>query len=100
MKTWIKVLVYNKYQRLLELIMKVLSVARISYFLDFILNEINYIYAFYSIKYIIVFSKLYLTLEFWRAKWIHLLEILEWSNQQIILFEIWPPIYLNILDGW
>lgn len=64
MKTWIKVLVYNKYQRLLELIMKVLSVARISYFLDFILNEINYIYAFYSIKYIIVFSKLYLTLEF------------------------------------
>lgn len=43
MKMWIKVLVYNKYQRLLELIMKVLSVAGISYFLDFILNEINYI---------------------------------------------------------
>ena len=35
MNMWIKVLVFNKYQLLLELIIKELSVARICYFSDF-----------------------------------------------------------------
>ena len=44
MNMWIKVLVYNKYQLLLQLIIKVLSVVRVCYFSDFSLSEINILY--------------------------------------------------------